>query len=170
MRVSQFAYGHGRVRSIALAAVMAALPFAAAMPTTARADVIVISIGQVQALDKIDALSKADFLARVTIAGETFVTPVIRNQDNIYPNWSVRKTVAPGIYDIKLEILDKDVTKNDYVDINARDNKRDLDFQVDTRRCRVLGFAQPYRCGSPIARRGNERKKAEVTFAVDVTR
>jgi C2 domain len=170
MRMLRFSSHHAWMRSLAL--VLCAAPFAGAVfsPSAARADQIVVNISQVKTLDKTDALSKADFLARVTIAGEVFTTATIRNQDDIQPNWSIRKTVEPGVHDVKLEILDKDVTKNDFVDINQRDNKRDLDFKVDTRRCAVIGFSVPYRCGSVIARSGNERKKAEVTFVVDVKR
>ncbi|MGE3918619.1 MAG: hypothetical protein AB7F78_23240 [Hyphomicrobiaceae bacterium] len=87
----------------------------------------------------------------------------------------IRKHIAlGGVYTVKLEILDKDVlSKSDLVDINRLDNKRDLDFQVRTRPCEVIGFAQPYDCsrsGAVITRGGRERKAAEVTFRVDTTR
>jgi hypothetical protein len=82
----------------------------------------------------------------------------------------ISKTVAAGVHNIKLEILDKDVTKNDFVDVNRVDNKRDLDFTIDTRSCRIGGFSTAYRCRSPIVRAGNEKKKAEVTFSIAVKR
>lgn len=139
-----------------------------ALPSAAEAqETILVMIGRVQALDKIDLTGKADFLARVTIAGETFVSPVIKGQDVIEPNWLFKKTVGPGLHNVKIEILDKDVVKQDLVDINRVKNKRDLDFQVDTRNsnCMVLGFSEPYECGEEIRRAGDETKRGEITFS-----
>ena len=155
-----------------LSAALVALPLAltSLASSQAQADEISINITRVKALDKIDELSKADFLARVTIAGEVILTPFIKNQDDVRPNWVVKKTVPPGVHKVKVEILDKDVTKNDLIDINRLDNKRDLDFEVNTRNCQITGFQQTYRCRSAIVRAGNEKKKAALTFKVDVKR
>lgn len=158
----------------ALAAGVIALPvaFAFATPTLSQGftQEIVITISHVKAITKEDLLSKADFLARVTIDGQASVTDVVRNQDEIRPNWVIRKRVRPGLHNVKLEILDKDVTKNDFIDVNRVDGKRDLDFQVNTNNCGVFGFSQYYSCRQPIERQGAERKSASVTFSVDVTR
>ena len=59
---------------------------------------------------------------------------------------------------------------DDKIDINRITPKRDLDFTVDTRRCRVIGFANSFRCGDAIHRSGSEAKKAEIVFYVDVNR
>ena len=48
--------------------------------------------------------------------------------------------------------------------------KRDLDFVVNTRSCRLEGFSQAYRCGEDVRRSGGERKKAEMVFMVQVNR
>jgi hypothetical protein len=160
-----------RRRRPAFVSALFALPLAfAVLPSQARADEIVVNITRVKALDKFDELSKADMLARVTIAGEAFTTAVTKDQDDIRPNWVIRKNVPPGVHDVKVEILDKDVTKNELVDINRLNNRRDINFQVNTQNCQVTGFAQSYRCGSAIVRAGNERKKAAITFKVDVKR
>lgn len=140
-------------------------------PANASADEITVTIDRVSALDKGDALSRPDFLARVTIAGELFVTKPILNQTDIQPtDWVFRKSVSPGQHEVKVEILDKDITKNDFVDINRIDGKRDLDFTVNTRRCTITGFSPSYRCGDRIIRAGAERRKAEITFRVDARR
>ena len=129
---------------------------------------ITVTIKSVKALDKLDAFSKADFFARIRIAGETFSTPVVKQADQIVPNWQVSKRVAAGQHDIKIEILDKDLTKADLIDVNRITGKRDLDFSVNTRTCTIGGFSSSYRCGQNIVRGGTENKKAEVTFTVDV--
>jgi hypothetical protein len=139
-----------------------------ASPTLA--DNITVNISLVRALDRIDALSAPDLFARVTIAGEAFDTGVVRNRTASNPNWVVKKQVDSGVHEIKIEILDKDVTKNEPVDINRVDNKRDLDFTIDTKACKISGFSDAYRCGSEITREGQELKKAEITFSVNVTR
>ena len=78
------------------------------------------------------------------------------------------KRVEAGRHNVKLEILDKDLTKSELIGINWVDGKRDLDFVVNTRMCRIEGFASTYKCNATISRAGNERKKAEVSFVVGV--
>jgi hypothetical protein len=158
------------VRRFCSTGLVSVLVLSGAMASQARADEIIVTIERVTALDQEDALSRPDFLARVTIAGEAFVTPVIRNQNTITPNWVLSKNVPAGTHNVKVEILDQDVTKNDLADINRVDNKRDIDFTVNTRNCRIQGFSSPFRCGSKIVRAGTERRKARVTFSVAVKR
>ena len=129
---------------------------------------IIITISRVKAVDKFDNFSKADFLARITIAGDSITTKRVRQSDDIRPDWVLVKRVAPGRHDVKLAILDQDLTKAESVDINRLDGKRDLDFTVDTRRCRIEGFVSTYKCGQTIVRAGQEKKASEITFKVDV--
>jgi hypothetical protein len=62
------------------------------------------------------------------------------------------------------------LVKPTLVDINRLPAKRDLDFEVDTRNCTVHGFAETYSCRKIISRSGDERRKAEIQFTVDVRR
>ncbi len=157
---------HQRLRALLLPAAAVTLLGAG----TAHADhTITVKILSVEALDKVDELSGADFYARVTIAGETQKTSIVKGED-IKPGWSISKTVRPGRHDVKLELIDKDVAQDDPVDINRIDAKRDLDFNVNTRNCRIEGFAVPYRCGRTISRAGGEKKKADIAFEVTVER
>lgn len=153
--------------------VLAALPFATlALATTgleaAPTHEITINIKKVKALDKADAFSKGDFFARVTINGEVQTTQHMRQSAEITPNWKLAAKVPPGEVKVKVEILDKDVSANDPIDINRVDAKRDLDFRVDTKKCRVLDFSSPYKCGQTIMRGGKEKKSAEISFTVGV--
>lgn len=131
---------------------------------------IVVTIKRIRALDKIDMFSKADFYARITIAGTAVDTPVIKQKADIEPNWVVSQRVRPGTHDVRIEVFDKDLKKSELIDVNRIDGRRFLDFQVNTRSCRILGFAGGYRCGADIQRAGEEKKKAELTFTVDVKR
>jgi len=141
-----------------------------AIASAQNTDEITVTVTKVQALDKIDVFSKADLFAKITIGGESCTTNVIKQQDWAKPGWTCSKRVRKGASDVKIELFDKDVTKNDPIDINRVDKKRDLDFSVNTANCRISGFSDGYSCGDRIVRAGNERKKAEITFRVDVKR
>ncbi len=172
--MSIFGVGRTALRAGAVAGAVGAILMAGSAQS-AKADEIIITIDSIQALDKIDpGAGQADFFARVTIAGEVFRTPVIRKADDVRPNWVISKRVRPGTYKVKVEILDKDVlSKDDAIDINRIDGKRELDFRVRTRPCVVLDFAEPYRCsgrGVTITRAGREKKSAEVRFNVNTRR
>ena len=162
-----------RATNLTVAALVGALTIGAATVGHAqqpKMDEITVTISRVMATSKIDQLSRADFFARVTIAGETFTTVHIPNRDVIRPNWTFKKKVPRGTHDIKLAIFDRDVTKEEIIDINRVRGKKDLDFKVNTANCLVLGFATPTRCGTPVTRAGVEGKRAQVTFSVSVKR
>ena len=159
-------------KSIAGAALMAMVCGAAA---PAVADEIIVTVESLQALDRIDVGGgQADFFAQVTIDGTVFRSPRIRRADVVRPNWTFSKRVRSGTYDVKLEIFDKDIfSKDDQIDINRLDGKRDLDFRVRTQPCAVLDFAEPYACRGravTITRAGREQKSAEIRFTVDTRR
>lgn len=157
------------LKAARLAGVALAVVVGAAAP--ALADDIIIRIEHVRALDKIDPTTSPDFYAVVTVDGKEYKTQRIRNAPDIRPNWEIVANVPRGRSNVNIAILDKDILKkDDLIDINRVDGKRDLDFQVDTRGCDVLGFSQGYGCRDRIVRGGNEKKAAEITFRVDVRR
>jgi hypothetical protein len=166
-----FASAAGRV---SITATVLAVAASLASATAARAESeIAIVITKVTALDAADVwlAGPDDFYARVTIDGEVFTTKIKRQQNHAEPNWKITKVVRGRSHDVKLEIYDKDIGKgDDKIDINRVGEKRDLDFVVDTRRCRIEGFSERYRCGEPIRREGYEQKKASIEFYVDVVR
>lgn len=131
---------------------------------------ITITVKRVEALDKHDSLSSADDYARVTIAGDVMKSLPVKQTIVSEPNWKLSAKVAAGTHDVKLELLDKDLAQDDPIDINRLGNKRDLDFTVNTRTCRIDGFAVPYKCGRTITRAGKEKKKAKISFTVTVSK
>lgn len=164
-----------RLGRILLSSTVLSVPVAAALSSeaAARDDELTITISQLTALDAADTwlAGPDDFYARVTIGGEVFQTPIKRQRNVANPNWKISKVVRRGKTDVRVEIFDKDIGKaDDKIDINRITPKRDLDFTVDTRRCRVIGFANSFRCGDAIHRSGSEAKKAEIVFYVDVNR
>lgn len=129
---------------------------------------ITVTITRFHALDKADELSRGDFFARVTIDGEAQITPTVSDQAEVSPDWKITKSVSPGLHKVKLELIDKDVSVDDPIDINRLDKKRDLDFSVDTNSGVVDGFSEPHKVGQTITRAGAENKKASITFKVTV--
>ena len=161
-------------RTAALAAALALIPASYVLPVEAQTKAaanreITITVTRVKPLDKADELSDGDFFARATIDG---VPSVIEKPTSVKgafkPNWKLSHKVADGTIKVKLELIDKDVTADDPVDINKVTNKRDLDFTVNTKTCKIEGFSQTYKCGSVISRTGTETKKAEISFTVSV--
>lgn len=156
------------------AAAMATIPLLTVDPAAAQSQKqvaeheITVTITRVKAIDAIDTFSRGDFFARVTIDGAVQSVPPVRQQSEITPNWTISKKVPPGRSTIKLEILDKDLTKDELIDINTLPDKRHQDFTINTRSCLISGFAGSPRCGTAIVRAGRERKSAEVTFTVTV--
>jgi hypothetical protein len=146
----------------------AAAPAKAATPAApAPTHEISVKILKVQALDKVDELSDADFFARVTIAGKVQPDTPVGKGATITPEWVVKGAVAAGKVPVRLELFDKDLTKNEAIDINRVGNKRAQDFVVDTSTCTISGFAGAPKCGESIVRAGEEPKKAAITFTVD---
>lgn len=161
-------------RSIATIAAILAVPALAATVAVAQSkgpmDEVTVTVNRYRTLDKIDVGGGApDIFARVTIGGTTQKSPVAKQQTAGKPGWKITQSVPRGKTNVKVELLDKDILNpSDAIDINRVDKKRDLDFSVDTARCRVEGLTGISRCGQSISRAGNEKKKAEVDFTVSV--
>jgi hypothetical protein len=158
----------------ALACALAAFPLSALVlgstvtSAAAKDPEVIIKVTNVRALDRADEMSDGDFFARVTINGEKVESPVVKQEGNIKPDWVLSKKVKAGVVKVDFQIIDKDLADDDPVDVNRVDNKRNLEFTVNTRNCRIDGFASRFKCGQKITRAGKEKKAAEVTFIVTV--
>ncbi|HRO50770.1 MAG TPA: hypothetical protein PLW75_11575, partial [Hyphomicrobium sp.] len=78
---------------------------------------ITVTVIRFKALDRADELSAGDFFARVTIDGASQQTAVISDKAEVQPNWKLSKDVTPGVHNIKLALIDKDVSIDDPIDI-----------------------------------------------------
>ena len=139
-----------------------------ALGSEAVAAEIVITINKIKALDKADELSEGDFFARMRINGKAAFSPVQTGKSEFSPGWKLTLPAKSGVNEVNLALIDKDVAVDDPIDINRVAGKRDLDFTVNTSTCRIVGFAESYRCGQTITRSGGETKKATLSFTVDV--
>lgn len=164
-------------RSIATIAAILAVPALAATVAVAQSgkssgkmDEVTITVNRYKTLDRIDVGGGApDIFARVTIGGTVQKSPVAKQQTAGKPDWKITQSVPRGKTNVKVELLDKDILNpSDAIDINAVANKRDLDFVVDTAKCRVEGLSNISSCGQRISRTGKENKKSEIDFRVSV--
>lgn len=148
----------------------AAVAGAMSAPVAAQATHdITITVTKFKSLDRADELSRGDFFARVTIDGKSQTTAVVSDRAEVKPtDWVLTASVPAGEHKVKLELIDKDLSVDDPIDINRLGNKRDLDFTVDTRSGRIEGFSNSYKTGQTITRAGSETKKAEISFIVRV--
>lgn len=142
--------------------------FAAGGASLASAAEIVITVKKFHSLDKADELSSGDFFARMRIDGKAAFSPVLTGQEEFAPDWKLTLPAKKGDNKVNLSLIDKDVSVDDPIDINRVAKKRDLDFTVNTRTCKIEGFAETYKCGETITRVGTENKKASISFTVDV--
>lgn len=161
-------------RHIALVPVALAVALGTATASVAQSagPKIVITVHELKPSDKYDELTPGDLFARMTINGQATSTEILKQATQpgvvIKPNWTLSQAVAPGKHKVKLELVDKDLSVDDVIDINRLDNRRELEFEVDTRSCRISGFASDQKCKARITRTGKEKKAAEITFSIDV--
>lgn len=158
----------GRKSLVGAAAFAAFAVVAAGQSSGAAAAEIVITVTKFHALDRADELSSGDFFARMRINGKAAFSPVLTGETVFTPNWKLTLPAKSDKNDVNLSLIDKDVSVDDPIDINRIGNKRDLDFTVNTKTCRIEGFAQTYKCGQTITREGSETKKASISFTVEV--
>ncbi|MBN8913258.1 MAG: hypothetical protein J0H65_14615 [Rhizobiales bacterium] len=157
-------------KPLACVAAVAAFAAVAGAPSGAAAEQVIITVKKFHALDKADELSAGDFFARMRLGGKAAFSPVLTGQEEFSPNWKLTLPAKSGKNDVNLSLIDKDVSVDDPIDINRLPNKRDLDFTVNTKTCRIEGFAETYKCGQTITRAGSETKKASISFTVDVAK
>lgn len=134
----------------------------------ASATEIVITVTKFHALDRADELSSGDFFARMKIGGKAAFSPTITGEQVFTPDWKLTLPAKKGSNEVNLSLIDKDLTVDDAIDINRVAGKRDIDFTVNTKTCRISGFSESYKCGETITREGSETKKASISFKVEV--
>jgi hypothetical protein len=140
----------------------------AAGAAAAKDPEITVTVTKLKALDRADDLSDGDFFARLTVNGKHAYSAVLTGQKEFTPNWKLTLPAKSGENTVKLELIDKDVSVDDPIDINRLDKKRDLDFTVNTKTGKIEGFAGDYKVGTTITRAGGELKKAIISFKVEV--
>jgi hypothetical protein len=155
-----------------LAVVLCVALVSLSLPATAQNAEVRVTIMRVKNIQGGDVLSKPDYFAKVTIAEETFTSQHIQDKDDISPNWIFTKSAPIGFtgqIPIVIAIFDKDVTKDDPVDVSPAPDRRELRMNVNAIACTIAGDVTA-RCGTAIVTAGNVsvKPRAELTFTVEV--
>lgn len=111
------------------------------VPLNHNVTVTVHRVAQIDNLDKFDVdPDRADFYAQIWIAGEEHKTKNFSFDDG-RPYWTFTAE-ASGKVAIRIKLLDDDggmEEKDDFVDINRRKGKKDLNFTFNSKTGRITG-------------------------------
>ena len=155
-----------RASSIAVLAMTTAFVIPSASAQTVQ---ITVRIERIVALDPADYGGPADFFARLTIDGVQYQTPIIWENNDISPNWEYPHLVSgAGVRRIGIEVLDKDFSYDDLIDVSPVVGKRTLDLIINTSAlpCRVTGDVAG-RCDSSLTTEGAELGRASLRFSIN---
>lgn len=130
---------------------------------------VIVSIDRVVNLDQSEA---TDFFANVMIAGgDSILSDVIDDEDDISPGWIFTKEVDSNIgsIPISIEIWDDDgflTFANDHEDILKEDG-RTLNLNLNLAPCTITGAVSGI-CGSTLSSLGLEEDRAYIEFRANV--
>ena len=124
---------------------------AVGLTTAAEAKLITVQINRVAQIDNLDKFDvdpdRADFYAQIWIDGQLHRTKNFSFDDG-KPYWSFQVNTSKRYVPIRIKLLDDDgglEKKDDFVDINTRKGKKDLNFVLDTRTGRISGDVRGWR-------------------------
>lgn len=127
-------------------------------------------IAQIDNLDKFDVdPDRADFYALVWIDGHAFPKTKNFSFDDGKPNWSFKMWTKKRFVPIRIKLNDDDgglEEADDFVDINMRKGKKDLNFVLDTRTGRVTGDVRGSRGRQIYSYGGGDNDKGKIWFTV----
>lgn len=111
---------------------------------------------------------RADFYAQIWIDGHYHKTRVMAKNDG-KPYWTFTAPVNSSTANIRIKLLDDDgglERKDDYVDINPMNNKKDLDLKVNINNGRILGDAAGQKGQTLFCAGGGDSSKGQIWFAI----
>ncbi len=109
--------------------------------------VTIVRVAQKDNLDKMDQLGsdKADFYSLVQIGQGPLIKSKNMSDDDGRPNWKFTGSSNGRYVGIRIKLNDDDggvEEQDDFVDINPKNGKKDLNFTLDTRTGRISGDVQ----------------------------
>lgn len=111
---------------------------------------------------------RADFYAQIWINGKSYTSEVMSTDDG-KPGWTHSVYVTGNTAKIRIKLCDDDgglENQDDYVDINPKKGKKDLEFTYNLRTKRFSGDASGRR-GQTIHRRGGgDTSQGHIWFTV----
>lgn len=138
-----------------------------AKPVTVK----IYRLAQIDNLDEFDALGsdKADFYALVKIGNTDLRRSGNMSSDDGKPGWKFYGEGNGRYIPIRIKINDDDggiEEKDDYVDVNPRDGKKDLHLMLDTKTGRITGDVTGRRGQTLFVQGGRDGDKGKIWFAI----
>jgi len=156
------------MRLISAAAALAAVSIGAAQPRT-----VTVTIQRVSQIDNLDGdfikADRADFYAQLSIDGSMKETKKFISDDGRPPGWSYTRRVKGNKVQIRIKLIDDDgglEDRDDFVDINPKDGKKDLNLVLDLSTGRISGDAKGKRGQVMHVRGANDGDKGEIWFVI----
>lgn len=138
----------------------------------ADARLITVQINRVAQIDNLDKFDvdpdRADFYAQIWIDGKLHRTKNFSFDDG-KPYWSFEHDSSKRYVPIRIKLLDDDgglEEADDFVDINRRKGKKDLNFILDTRTGRISGDVRGRRGQNIYSYGGGDSDKGKIWFTV----
>lgn len=137
----------------------------------ATAPQVTVSVKDILALNNPDTGwfgDDADFYSRISIAGTTWTSPTVSNDNSISPDWQYSRTVNSRYVSIAIELWDSDgllAGDDDSVDVDAgagRDMNLVYDLVTNTLSGDLSGFG-----GQLLTGTGNSGDRAQMKFTVE---
>ena len=140
--------------------------------TEHRVTVTVHRVAQIDNLDTDSFIStdRADFYAQVTIDGHREQSRVVRERDDVSPEWSFSRAVSENTVTITIRLFDEDgglSGPDDECDINSLSRRTELNLTYDLLPGRISGDASGVRGSRIIAIGNGDTNRARLWFTVD---
>ena len=133
--------------------------------------VSIVRVAQIDNLDKGDWMKtdRADFYSIVQIGSQRPKRSVNHSDDDGHPGWDFYGSSNQRYVPIRIKIDDDDGAlerKDDYVDVNPRRGKKDLNLVLDTKTGRISGDAQGWRGKMMYSQGAGDSDRAKVWFKI----
>lgn len=140
-------------------------------PRGKQVTVKIYRLAQIDNLDEMDALGsdKADFYALVKVGNADLQRSGNMSSDDGKPGWKFYGEATSRYVPIRIKINDDDggiEEKDDYVDINPKDGKKDLNMILDTKTGRITGDVKGWRGKTIMVQGGKDGDKGKIWFAI----
>lgn len=140
-----------------------------AVPQSRTVSVSVVRIMQIDNLDgDFIRADRADFYGRIWIGNRVTQTKTFISDDG-NPGWKVSRRVSGRYVGIRIKVADDDgglEDSDDFVDLNPKNDVKDLQMTLDTRTGRITGDVTGRRGQTIVIAGGNDGDKAKIWFVV----
>ncbi len=134
---------------------------------------VTVTIARVSQIDNLDGdfirADRADFYSQITINGSTWESSKFISDDGRPAGWKHSRKVKGNKVYIRIKLIDDDgglEDRDDFVDINPRNGKKDLNLVLDRKTGRISGDAKGRRGQTIHIRGANDGDKGEIWFVI----